>query len=89
MATLTRLEAKKANISDLTGLEGATNLKSLWLDGEEVGQGTWRNSNSVSDLSPLVGVNPSRRTGSLGKFGVRHIASGRLNQSETLGICGQ
>ena len=56
MATLTRLEAKNANISDLTGLEGATNLKSLWLDGEEVGQGTWRNSNSVSDLSPLAGL---------------------------------
>ena len=56
MATLTRLEASNANISDLTGLEGATNLKSLWLDGEEVGQGTWRNSNSVSDLSPLAGL---------------------------------
>ena len=56
MATLTRLEARNANISDLTGLEFATNLKSLWLDGEEVAAGTWRNSNSVSDLSPLAGL---------------------------------
>ena len=56
MATLTRLEARNANISDLTGLEAATNLKSLWLDGEEVAAGTWRNSNPVSDLSPLAGL---------------------------------
>ena len=56
MATLTHLEARNANISDLTGLEFATNLKSLWLDGEEVAAGTWRNSNSVSALSPLAGL---------------------------------
>ena len=56
MVTLTRLEARNANISDLTGLEGATNLKSLRLEGEEVAAGTWNNSNSVSDLSPLAGL---------------------------------
>ena len=56
MATLTRLEARNANISDLTGLEFATNLGALWLDGEEVTGGIWRNSNSVSDLSPLAGL---------------------------------
>ena len=56
MATLTRLEARNANISDLTGLEYATNLGALWLDGEEVTGGIWRNSNSVSDLSPLAGL---------------------------------
>ena len=55
MAALTRLKAQNANISDLTGLEHATNLKSLWLGGENV-QGTWRNSNSISDLSPLSGL---------------------------------
>ena len=43
MVTLTRLEAPEAGISDLTGLEGATNLRGLNL---------WRNS--VSDLLPLV-----------------------------------
>ena len=45
MVTLTRLEAPEAGISDLTGLEGATNLRGLNL---------WRNS--VSDLLPLVGL---------------------------------
>ena len=36
MAALTHLEARNANISDLTGLGFAANLKWLWLDGEEV-----------------------------------------------------
>ena len=45
MATLTRLEANDANISDLTGLEAATNLELLDL-----------NSNLISDISPLMGL---------------------------------
>ena len=45
MATLTHLEARNANISDLTGLEGATNLKSLRLGG-----------NSISDIAPATGL---------------------------------
>ena len=45
MATLTRLDANEADISDLTGLEHATNLRVLHL---------WRNS--VSDLSSLAGL---------------------------------
>ena len=45
MATLTRLDANEAGISDLTGLEHATNLRRLHL---------WRNS--VSDLSSLAGL---------------------------------
>ena len=49
MATLTRLEARNANISDLTGLEFATNLQSLYL-----GYGETGNSNAVKDLSPLA-----------------------------------
>ena len=56
MANLTDLTARNAGISNLTGLEHATNLKSLWLDGEEVRPGVWENSNSVSDLSPLAGL---------------------------------
>ena len=56
METLTHLEARNANISDLTGLEFATHLKVLSLDSEEIAPGTWRNSNSVSDLSPLAGL---------------------------------
>ena len=45
MVTLTHLEARNANISDLTGLEGATNLKSLRLGG-----------NSISDIAPVTGL---------------------------------
>ena len=50
MATLTRLEAGNANISDLTGLEFATNLTSLYLGYG----GVEKNSNAVKDLSPLT-----------------------------------
>ena len=43
MANLTRLEARNANISDLTGLEAATSLAVLNLG-----------SNSISDISPVA-----------------------------------
>ena len=49
LGNLTRLDARNANISDLTGLEDATNLKILNLGG-----------NSVSDLSPLTGLTKLR-----------------------------
>ena len=55
MATLTILLAPNANISDLTGLEHATNLRALNLGDVEV-EGGFINSNSVSDLSPLAGL---------------------------------
>ena len=42
MASLTHLEIQDANISDLTGLQFATNLTFLWLT-----------SNPITDLSPL------------------------------------
>ena len=42
MATLDELEAQEANIEDLTGLQFAVNLESLWLTG-----------NGFSDISPL------------------------------------
>ena len=45
LADLTRLEARNANISNLTGLESTTNLTSLYLDG-----------NSVSDISAVAGL---------------------------------
>ena len=45
MATLTTLQASNANISDLTGLEHATNLTSLEL-----------HENSISEISPLAGL---------------------------------
>ena len=60
MARLPRLEARNSNISDLTGLEAATNLKSLHLDGEEVRPGCLGTGLTAglwlaqcSDLSPL------------------------------------
>ncbi len=53
MAALTHLEAPNANISDLTGLEHATNLTGLWLGDKEVEGKGWINSNSIKDLSPL------------------------------------
>ena len=40
------LPATRFNISDLTGLEHATNLTTLWI-----------HSNSISDISPLAGLN--------------------------------
>ena len=55
MAKLTGLEAINANITDLTGLEHATNLTALFLSAERVGN-EWQNSNAVSDLSPLSGL---------------------------------
>ena len=55
MAALSRLEARNANISNLTGLESATNLTRLELGPERVAN-EWRNSNSVKDLSPLAGL---------------------------------
>ena len=55
MATLTILFAPNANISDLTGLEHATNLTKLNL-GDVEEEGRFINSNSVSDISPLAGL---------------------------------
>ncbi len=45
MTTLTRLNAGHAKIRNLTGLEGATNLKVLWLF-----------NNNISDISAVVGL---------------------------------
>lgn len=45
MAQLTGLEANRKTITNLTGLELATNLTRLWLD-----------SNSISDISALAGL---------------------------------
>ena len=54
---LTQLSARNANISNLTGLEHATNLITLNLEAENIeAQKRWINSNSVSDLSPLAGL---------------------------------
>ena len=52
MATLRRIEARNANINNLTGLEFATELTLLDLGGEFVVD-TIINSNAITDLAPL------------------------------------
>ena len=55
MIVLTHLDARNANISDLTGLERTTNLKVLYLNEEHMEtEDRYVNTNSVSDLSPLA-----------------------------------
>ena len=56
MATLTQLVARNANISDLTGLEHAHNLKQLDLGSEWVRDEGYVNSNAVSNFSPILGL---------------------------------
>ena len=56
MGRLTEFVAQNSNITDLTGLEHATNLARLDLGTERVEGGHEVNSNSVSDLSPLAGL---------------------------------
>ena len=55
MATLTRLEAPNSRVRDLTGIEYATELTVLNL-GYVLASGNRVNSNSISDLSPPVGL---------------------------------
>ena len=65
MATLTRLEASKAGINNLTGLEGSTNLTSLNLWGNNISdisavagltklERLYLDRNNITDISPLV-----------------------------------
>ena len=67
METLIRLEARDANIRNLTGLEGATNLKDLRLDRNAISDisvlagltdltGLGLDENSISDISALAGL---------------------------------
>ncbi len=57
MATLTELRAPNADITDLAGLEAATNLARLDLGDAYVAlEGRFINSNSISNLSPLEGL---------------------------------
>ena len=67
METLIRLEARDANIRNLTGLEHATNLKDLHLDRNAISDistlagltdltGLVLDENSISDISTLAGL---------------------------------
>ena len=55
MTTLTGLDARNANISNLTGLAFATNLRWISLGIAQVGD-IWVNSNAITDISPLAGL---------------------------------
>ena len=63
MEILTHIEAQNANISDLTGLEHATNLTDLFLGDTHVEGKGWINSNSIKNLSPLAGLTSLIRLG--------------------------
>ena len=74
LGNLTRLDAINANISDLTGLEDATNLRRLNLGAEYVeAEGRSINSNSVLDFSPLTGLTKLRSL-SLGDNNISDIS---------------
>ena len=57
MTTLTELRAHDADIKDLTGLQFATNLESLWLT-----------YNPLSDLSPICDLTSLKCVGSLRQY---------------------
>ena len=61
MGFLSELEALNSNISDLTGLELATSLTSLYLGTEFVSGVGYVNSNHISDFSPLSDLTNLRR----------------------------
>ena len=72
MAFVSRLEAPNANISDLTGLELATNLTWLHL-GYDATVSFPRNSNNISDFSPLSNLTRLRML-DLADTGISDIA---------------
>ena len=74
MAKLTKLEAANSNISDLTGLEFATNLKSLWL-------GYGGGGDQPRDQRPLTpcGFDPTDIAASSRQKHLGYIGSGGLD----------
>ena len=55
LTSITNLQAPNSNIDDLSGIENLVNLEILNLGIEEV-NGSWVNSNSISDLTPLANL---------------------------------
>ncbi len=55
MESLTTPHIRNYNLRNLTGFEYATNLTVLNLGSSKIGN-SWRNSNSFTDLTPLVGL---------------------------------
>ena len=50
------LDARNQHITDLTGLEHAHNLTALILNGEDIDEDTYVNSNAIRDISALSGL---------------------------------
>ena len=74
MATLTSLNAINANISDLTGIEHATNLTVLNLQ-----------SNSLSDISPVAGLTNLTVLNASEQLAIEYLTYSRINQSHING----
>ena len=55
MESFTSLRIRNYNLRNLTGFEYATNLTVLNLGSSKIGN-SWQNSNSFTDLTPLVGL---------------------------------
>ena len=93
MASLIHLEAANANITNLTGLEGATNLTSLNLNGNYISDIspvagltnlTWLRlwNNNISDISAVAGLT-NLTVFFLGiQLRIRYISRGRANQPD-------
>ena len=71
MATLTVLDAQDASISDLTGLETATNLTELQL---------W--DNNIADIAAVAGLTKLTKLYLWGNAINRYIARGRIDQPD-------
>ena len=75
---MTDLEAPNANITDLTGLEHATNLTLLNLDGQL----------NIRHLTAGRIKQPGR-TLSFGQLNIRHLTAGRIKQPDMAGASQQ
>ena len=78
MERLTRLDAQNANITDLTGLEGVSNLTYLDLGFVEA-EGRRINSNSVSKSLAFGRFNATDISESLGQQYLGHLTFRRIN----------
>lgn len=75
MRELTVLQAGNRHITDLTGLEHATNLTELQLGGEWSDSKGFVNSNAISDLSPLF---------TLSKLKILNLSGAAISNVSTL-----
>ena len=85
MASLTRLEAPDSDISDLTGLEFATNLSRLDLGEKYVAGAGYVNSNNISNLAPLANLTTLTTLDLDGNFAFSDVSPlANLNNLRTL-----